>query len=249
MGIPKRLLRCWPIAVVSCIAASTAVSTASGSEHRVPCASPGYAYAGASGTAVSYGVAGQITELVGPSVASGHVAAWIGLGGVHSGPGGTAAWIQAGYSAFPGQAASNLYYEVAQPGNAPRYRLLNGAQGAQVSHRIAVRELTERPGWWRIWLDRRPVSPPVHLPGSHGRWLPLATGESWAGDQPACNRYAFRFDRLATITRPGSGWAPLTRLSRFQDPGYQADQPARATLLARSEATAPTAHAERTGKP
>src|SRR6266536_6298283 len=47
-----------------------------------------------------------------PKVRDGHIAGWVGVGGVGEGPDGTDAWIQVGLSAFRGDWTSRMYYEV-----------------------------------------------------------------------------------------------------------------------------------------
>ena len=49
------------------------------------------------------------------------------------------------------------------------------------SHRLAVLEMNRRPGVWRVWVDGKPATDPVVLPGSHRIWKPIATAESWNG--------------------------------------------------------------------
>ena len=78
----------------------------------------GYTYAGRLSATPAHGVRATLTALSKPEVAAGHVAAWVGVGGVGQGVDGTDAWIQVGLSAFPGS-ESRLYYEVARPGMPP----------------------------------------------------------------------------------------------------------------------------------
>jgi len=153
-----------------------------------------------------YGVGAVLTSLTTPAVQNGHVAGWVGVGGPGLGPNGTDEWIQAGYSGFPGLQVGSLYYEVALPGKAPVYHelLSNVAQGAR--HKLAVLEIAGRNGWWRVWVDSRPVSRPYHLPGSHGSWRGIATAENWGGGVRACNSYAYRFDSLALAGAAGGDW-------------------------------------------
>ncbi len=48
------------------------------------------------------------------------------------------------------------------------------ASNAAKKHRFIVLEMASRKSWWRVWVDGKPVSPPINLPGSHGIWA--ATG-------------------------------------------------------------------------
>ena len=71
---------------------------------RAACGQNGYSYAGIQGLGSVHGVAASLTPLQTPSVQSGHVAAWVGVGGTGFGPGQTDEWIEAGLSALGGGA-------------------------------------------------------------------------------------------------------------------------------------------------
>jgi len=180
-----------------------------------------YAYAGWESRTSAFGAAAIVTSLEAPTVASGHVAAWVGVGGVGQGPDGSDEWIQAGVSSFASPGTGSIYYEVARPNAAPQY--VEVAQGVEVgaSHRIAVLEMAHRRSWWRVWIDGRPASPPIELPGSHGTWAPQAVAESWNGGMQSCNRYAFRFERILTAGGPGGRWQPFRSGVRISDAGYR----------------------------
>ena len=112
-----------------------------------------------------------VTMTTGPRVAGGHVAAWVGVGGVGLGPNGTDQWLQVGFGSTD-SATTSLYYEVARPHAAPRFvALLDVVQIGQ-SHRIGVIEMQSQPGWWRVWVDGTPVTPPISLESSHDRSVP-----------------------------------------------------------------------------
>jgi hypothetical protein len=183
------------------------------------CGRSGYSYAGLQAIRPAHGVKAQVVAVRNPYVENGHVAAWVGVGGAGQGKSGTDAWVQVGLSAFNGSAGA-LYYEINRPGVGPRYtRVLSDVpEGSR--HRIAVLEVYRRPGWWRVWVDGRPVSDPVFLPGSHKRWHPIATAETWDGGRPVCNLFMYRFDRLK-VAGPGGAWRRFVRGHRFQDPGYR----------------------------
>ena len=102
------------LATSVCYVASPAVASAA-------CGSSGYAYAGVGSTSRAYGISTRLQATTAPQVLNGHVAGWVGVGGPGAGPNGTDEWLQVGFSAFPGSAFSSLYYEVAQPHQAPRY--------------------------------------------------------------------------------------------------------------------------------
>ena len=154
-----------------------------------------------------------------PAVVAGHVGGWVGVGGTEAGPGGTAEWLQAGLAAFPGDPTLQMYYEVAVPGSRPQYVELASSVSPGAHHRFTVLE-TPRAGWWRVWVDGRPASPPIHLPGSHGTWYPQAMSESWNGGVGACNSYAFRFADVAVATAAGGAWRPMRSGGEWQDPGF-----------------------------
>ena len=64
------------------------------------CGAQDYAYAGLQSAGKAHGIAATITALTTPTVDDGHVAGWIGVGGVDAGPGGAAEWLQVGYASF-----------------------------------------------------------------------------------------------------------------------------------------------------
>ena len=196
------------------------------------CGASDYSYAGFQHAGRAHGVGSAITVLNAPSVREGHVAAWVGLGGAGLGPGGTNEWIQVGLSAFSGSGESSLYYEVTRPGAAPRYVEVEAAVAPGERRRVAVLEMANRRDWWRVWVDGRPVSAPIHLPGSHGAWRPIATAESWNGGSRACNRFRYDFDHVSVARGPGGAWSAFEVGHEFEDPGYSAVLRKRAAFLA-----------------
>src|SRR2546423_7161280 len=111
---------------------------------KAACGSSGYAYAGLGSSARAYGVATNLQTVAVPEVLSGHVAGWVGVGGPGAGPNGTDEWLQVGFSAFPGSSTSSLYYEVAQPHQAPRYHEVAAGIPAGSIHKVAVVETRSR---------------------------------------------------------------------------------------------------------
>ena len=172
-----------------------------------------------------------LTTLSSPRVLWGHVAAWVGVGGVGQGPNGTTEWIQVGFNGLYG-GENKLYYEVTQPGGRPQYTPIRDVASGD-SHRVGVREMRGRRSWWRVWVDGRPVSPPIHLPGSHRRWRPVATAESWNAGMQTCNGLAYRFARTTVATRPGGRWRSLRPGQTLRDPGYATVRP-HPTFVART---------------
>jgi hypothetical protein len=194
------------LAATAALAAACAVAAPTRAGAARACA--GYTYAGVIGAQSRFGVSAKITPLASPAVRAGHVAAWVGVGGVGLGPGGTDEWLQVGISAVPG-AGIALYYELAEPGADPRYVMLKGHLPVGRSHRLAVLESRRQRGSWSIWVDGTRVTPEIPLPRSHGAWRPVATTESWDGGVGACNAFVFRFDHVAAAARPGGSWSPL----------------------------------------
>jgi hypothetical protein len=179
-----------------------------------------FSYAGLESAAKGHGISATLSTTAAPAVTDGHVGGWIGVGGVDSGPGGAAEWLQTGYAAFTSDDTSEIYYEVTIPGSQAHYTELDAGVGAGVSHRFAVLEMAGKASWWRVWVDGKPVSPPIHLPRSHGAWYPQAVAENWNGGTGACNTYSYRFDNVALATQDGGVWRPFTSGYTFQDPGY-----------------------------
>jgi hypothetical protein len=173
------------------------------------CGEGTYAYAGFDGRSVSRGVSATIDQAGPLQVVKGHVAGWVGVVDPN-----TTGWLQVGLSAMPNDTTSGIYYEVAFPGHAPVYHLLQSEVGQGEQHRFAVLELRSRPNWWRVWLDGKPATPPLHLRGSHDRWTSQVLGESWAGTASGlCNRYSYGFSNVSLLDAG-------VRLPSFDDPNY-----------------------------
>jgi hypothetical protein len=192
------------------------------------CGTGGYTYAGVAASGHAYGISATITPLSAFSVVSGHVAGWVGVGGPKQGPGGTDEWLQVGFSGFPTDAGSSLYYELTLPNRAPSYHEVASGLPAGKAQRVAVLEIHGRPDWWQVWVNGKTVSAPIHLPSSHGRWAPIATAESWdGGTGGSCNGFLYRFSSVSIATAPGGSWHPLVG-------GYSITSPT--TRLARGHA-------------
>jgi hypothetical protein len=171
----------------------------------------GYSYAGMGAPIPAYGVSALISPLDAFDVVNGHVAGWVGLGGPGEGPNGSNEWIQVGYAGFPSITGSDIYYEVALPGRFPTYHQVTAGLGIGTLTKVTVLEMHNRRNWWRVWVNHRPVSPPILLPGSHGRWSPIATAESWdGGTGGTCNTFLYRFRHVMLAHAPGGGWHPLS---------------------------------------
>lgn len=216
------------MAAAACAAAACAF-TASPARAAGICGNGMYSYAGLDGSTPTRGVSAGIAQAGPLDVHKGHVAGWIGVVDPQSGN----AWLQVGLSALPGQPASDIYYEIATPGHAPAYHLVRAHITAWSTHRFAVLELRSRPSWWRIWVDGRPVTPPLHLAGSHRRWTAQVLGESWAGTATgACNAYAYSFTNVS-----------LKSGTTAEDPNYAVVRSSHSSFVAGSRSTI-TARAE-----
>jgi hypothetical protein len=176
------------------------------------CPAATYAYAGVAGTTAVSGVGATVTPGAGGfDILAGHVAGWVGVGGPGEGPGGSDEWLQVGLSSFPLWNGHDVYYELALPGMKPTYHRVSSSLPSGSPVRVAVLEMHNRPGWWRVWVNRAPASAPIHLPGSHHRWRPVVTAESWDGGSSACNAFLYSFDGIRIATRPGGLWSPLAQ--------------------------------------
>jgi hypothetical protein len=181
-----------------------------GARNAFACGSNGYSYAGLAAPAHAFGVSATVTPLTGFDVLSGHVAGWVGVGGPGLGPNGTDEWLQVGFSGFPSLAGNDLYYELALPNRQPTYHQLRQDVPSGKAARLAVLEMSGRPDVWRVWLNGTPVSRPIYMPASHGRWSPIATAESWDGGAGGtCNGFLYSFRKVSIAQVPGGGWQQL----------------------------------------
>jgi hypothetical protein len=200
----------------------------------------GYSYAGHQATYRGHGVRATITMTRTPSVDVGHVAGWVGVGGPGQGVGGEDAWIQAGIASMPGM-ESVIYAEIVQDGGAPQFISVEQGVAFGRPHKLAVLEMSSRPGWWRVWVDGQAVTDPVRMRGSSGRWAPIATAESWNGATASCNEFGFRFERVSVSYGGGGSWRPFVPGHRFLNGGNQlrdlASAPAQSGVYDRTLAT------------
>jgi hypothetical protein len=218
------LKRTAQLIALSCFACLAAAPAQGGGARAGSCGANPYSYAGLRSDRKAHGVAATIAPVTAPAVSSGHVAGWVGVSG--AGPGGTGGWIQAGLATFSGEGSSTseLYFEVAPPGARPYAVQIDPDVAPGDAHRVAVLEMSGRQGWWRVWVDKRPVSPPIHLAGSQDGWYPQAVGENSDGGVGSCNTYAYRFADVAVAQASGGIWRGIDGNSVFADPGYQATQ-------------------------
>jgi hypothetical protein len=197
-----------------------ALAPAGDARSAAPTCWSGYSYDGVQSPSTAYGVAATVT-LRAPSVVHlGHVAAWVGVGGPGAGPRGTDEWVQAGIAQDAGDVAV-LYYEYKQPGDAVATYVRLQPVVAGKSHAFSVTESPSRPGVWRVRIDGIAWGAPVVLPGSHGRFAPNATAESWdRGVAGSCNGYSFSFSDLSLRLRYAGPWQGFGLSRVLRDPAY-----------------------------
>ena len=121
------------------LAAAATDATPSRATGAEVCGNPGYSYAGYQHRGRAHGVRATLSAMARPYVASGHVAAWIGVGGPGAGPNGADEWIQVGLSAFS-DGSSQLYYEVTRPGVPPTYHQIDAVVRPGERKRVVVLE-------------------------------------------------------------------------------------------------------------
>ena len=199
----------------------------------------GYTYAGHQANVAGHGVRATITPTRSLNVAAGHVAGWVGVGGPGQGANGEDAWLQVGIASVQGN-APYLYAEVVRDGRQPQLILLDEGLQTGVSRRVAVLETSTQPDSWRVWVDGRPVTKPLHIRGSSGGWAPIATAESWDGGEAVCNRFAFRFERVSVSYGGGGSWRPFVSGHRFLDSGHKLQSLAEAPAVGGTYASEPS---------
>ena len=220
------MVRIAPILALLSAVAFLVAPAQGGKSSAKSCGKQEFAYAGLQADETAHGVRAGISQLAAPDLSDGHIAGWIGVGGADAGPGGKAEWLQAGLASFAPWNTIYLYYEVAIAGK-PTYHEVEADVKPGEKHDLAVLEVHGRDSWWRVWVDRKPVSKPIYLPRSHGNWYPQALAENWNGGTGTCNSYAYRFTNVRLAQRNGGSWKSLRQRSLFEDPGYQVVQTSR----------------------
>jgi hypothetical protein len=214
------------LVVVLCLAFLAASPAQGGSSKVAGCGVSAYSYAGLQSDVKAHGVSATLAPVKAPSVEDGHVGGWVGVGGTGAGPNGVAEWLQVGFASFGGEESSRsrLYYEVTRAGSPPRYVEIDPDVKPGAKHRVVVLEMAKRKSHWRVWVDSRPVSPPIYLPGSHGTWYPQAVAENWNGGTGACNGYTYSFSNIKLAQASGGKWRPFKGSYKFEDTGYKVVQ-------------------------
>jgi hypothetical protein len=194
----------------------------------------GYTYAGLVGKKGPLGISATVTALEAPAVQRGHVAAWVGVGGPNEGPDGTAEWLQVGLNSGRGT-GNHLYYEYARPGTAVTYVQLAATVPIGDAVRVAVLKCAVGRDLWRVWVDGRPASDPISLPGSAGRLTPVATAENYDGDTAgAVNTFSYSLAGIKIATTAGGVWRPFTTAQLRQDGGVRMIRSALGSFVATS---------------
>jgi len=211
------------------VAGAVAAALASAFVPSAWACSGGYSYAGLYASRPSVGVAASLSMLGLPTVTSGHVAAWVGVGGPGLGPNGADEWLQVGLASFDSSTA-HLYYELTLPGREPQYvELASGIEPGRVV-RVGLLELPFAPGTWVV-ISPAGLAGPFYLPGSHDAWAPVATAESWAAGGSRCNRSSYRFGGVE-LASPRGGWHRLRHASKLQDRGWRLRRESSSTFRA-----------------
>ena len=169
------------LAVLAALCAATWTSTAIAASAR-GCGLPGYGYAGVASGAAVRGVGATVSALVRPRVQSGHVAAWVGVGGYGMGPGGRDEWLQLGI-ATSRQFTQRVYVEWARPGKRPRLVVVESGLAVGETRRLAVLELAGR-RFVVAGLRRRAPGGPGRPPSRQPRPLPGGGDRRELGRRP-----------------------------------------------------------------
>lgn len=216
---------CFGAAIVAVVPAHLASATRSparpdaSAAPAASCTSATYAYAGLFSDRAATGIEATVTMLAHAVVTQGHVAGWIGVGGLNAGPKGKTEWLQAGL-ATTADGKTAIYAESVQVGLTPTYQGLVSDVVPGRPYHLAVRTVPNRPEFWQVWLNGRPVTPAIKLPGSR-QFEPMAMSESWnGGPPPTCNGFSYRFAQLKVASSDGV-WSALTHTTLLANKGYK----------------------------
>jgi hypothetical protein len=193
-----------------------------------------YDYAGVQNVRPAAGIRTVLTNIREPDVTAGHVAGWVGVGGPGKGPNGTDEWLQIGYVGLPQGQPGQIYYEVTQPHVSPQYHTVQATLAPGAKNLITVSEVS--PDTWQASVDNTPVTPPIALPGSDGRFPPQATGETWNAGSATCNVYGYSLGSVTIEGKVGGTWKNGKAGFRFHDSQQQLHKTSSNSFTARSSA-------------
>lgn len=216
----SRRVRFGAVAIVLAVMSAGLAGVAKAVPTAVPaalCSSKAYAYAGLFSDIPALGIEALVTTTAAAEVPSGHVAAWLGVGGPNAGPKGQAEWLQAGVNTQAG-IGSELYVEITRPGAPIKYLTLATAVAPGSSYHLVVAQLPERPNVWHVLVNGKLATGPIFLPGST-HFEPMAMTESWNGGTPTCNGFNYNFDQLRI--RTNGSWKAMTQTSVLSDLGFK----------------------------
>ena len=198
-----------PLRLLSITAAVAAVALGSGAARALACGnSQGYSSTRIGGSSAAFGISAQIAQTRSFDTLNGNVDGWVMVGGKGQGPLGSNEWLQAGYEAFP-NGSTDIYYEVAQPGRYPEYHQVSTGVAVGTYAKVTVLEMHKRPNMWRVWVNHKPVSPPILLQKSHDGLKATAKSVSWDGGTGTCNNDSYSFRHLSIAGAPGGAWQQL----------------------------------------
>ena len=181
------------------------------------CGAQPYWYAGLADGGRAHGVRATITAFTPLRVEPGHAAGWVGIDGHDRA--GRPGWLQVGYVGFQGD-DRRIYYEVKPPSGVARFVELESGVPLGEPHRVAVRAEAARPSRWRVWLEGRPVTAPIRLPGSEQGRRAVATAESWNAGTGSCNALHFQFGEVGVLPSTRR-WRASAQTAVLEDPGYE----------------------------
>jgi hypothetical protein len=103
-----------------------------------------------------------------------------GVGGAGLGPNGGDQWLQVGLSAFHGTGGNSTRSQ--QAGRA-QYHEIDSTVASGERQRVASSS-SQRPNWWRVWVNDKPVSNRSTLPAAAG-YQPIATAGRGTAARPS----------------------------------------------------------------
>src|SRR5262249_49530071 len=175
-------------AAVACVALGGAAHALGGGK------SNGSSYVTIGASSNAYGISARIAQLNAPQILNGNVTGFVRVDG-REGPLALKEWLQVGSGAFPVPGITGeIYYEVALPRKFPAYHEVSTGVPLGTYTKVTVLEMRNRPNQWRVWVNHKPVSPPILLPGSHVGLRATAKSTCWdGGTDGTCNDFPYSF--------------------------------------------------------